>query len=71
MEVTNRALENIIPKVVIKNIKHWLNKLIESTWVYNIIWKTTTRFALEFELVYGKEALLSIEFEYNILRIVA
>ena len=33
----------------------------------NTTWKTTTRFTL-YELVYGKKALLSIEFEYNTLR---
>ena len=67
MEVTNRALENIVTKVFGNIIKDWADKIVESTWVYNTTWKTTTSFA-PFELVYGKKALLSIEFEYNTLR---
>jgi len=45
-------------------------KTSEAIWAYNTTWKTTTRFT-PYELVYGKKALLYIEFEYNILRIVA
>ena len=40
---------------------------MEATWAYNIAWKTTTGFT-PYDLVYGKKALLSIEFEYNTLR---
>lgn len=40
---------------------------MEATWAYNTIWKTTAGFT-PIELVYGKKALLSIEFEYNTLR---
>lgn len=67
VEVTNRALENILTRVVSSSRKYWANQLIEATWVYNTTWKTTTGFT-PFELVYGKKALLSIEFEYNTLR---
>eukprot|EP00253_Pinus_taeda_P015396 PITA_15396 len=66
-EVTNRALENILTKLVNSSKKDWADKLVEATWAYNTTWKTTTRFT-PFELVYGKKALLSIEFEYNTLR---
>jgi len=43
--------------------------LVEATWAYSTTWKTTTGFT-PYELVYGKKALLSIEFEYNTLRMV-
>ncbi len=67
MEVTNRALEGILTKVISSNRKDWVDKLVEATWAYNTTWKTTTGFTL-YELVYGKKALFSIEFEYNTLR---
>eukprot|EP00253_Pinus_taeda_P029141 PITA_29141 len=59
VEVTNRALEEILTKVVSKSIKYWADQLVEATWAYNTTWKTTTGFTL-YELVYGKKALLSI-----------
>eukprot|EP00253_Pinus_taeda_P027379 PITA_27379 len=69
-EVTNRALENILTKLVSRSRKDWAERLVEATWAYNTTWKTTIGFTL-YELVYGKKALLSIEFEYNTLRMVA
>jgi len=44
-----------------------VDRLVEATWAYNTTWKTTTAFT-PYELVYGKKALLSIEFEFNTLR---
>eukprot|EP00253_Pinus_taeda_P014367 PITA_14367 len=70
VEVTDRALEKIFTKVVSSSRKDWENRLVEATWAYNTIWKTTTSFT-PYELVYGKRALLSIEFEYNTLRMAA
>eukprot|EP00253_Pinus_taeda_P008318 PITA_08318 len=70
VEVTNRALEEILTKVVSSSIKDWADRLGEATWTYNTTWKTTTGFT-PYELVYGKKALLSIEFEYNTLRMTA
>ena len=67
MKVTNRALEGILTKVVSGSRKDWVDRLVEATWAYNTTWKTTTNFT-PYELVYGKKALLSIEFEYNTLR---
>ena len=57
-------------KVISSNRKDWANKLVEATWAYKTTWKTTTGFT-PYELVYGKKALLSIEFEYNTLKMVA
>eukprot|EP00253_Pinus_taeda_P029207 PITA_29207 len=70
VEVTNRALEEILTKVVSSGRKDWEDHLVEATWAYNTTWKTTTGFT-PYELVYGKKALLSIEFEYNTLRVAA
>jgi len=70
VEVTNRALEGILTKVVSSSRKDWADRLVEATWAYNTTWKTTTSFT-PYELVYGKRALLSIEFEYNTLRMAA
>eukprot|EP00253_Pinus_taeda_P023156 PITA_23156 len=70
VEVTDRALEGILTKVVSSNKKDWEDRLVEATRAYNITWKATTRFT-PYELVYGKKALLSIEFEYNTLRMAA
>eukprot|EP00253_Pinus_taeda_P029892 PITA_29892 len=70
VEVTNRALEGILTKVVSSSRKDWADRLVEATWAYNTTWKTTTSFT-PYELVYGKKALLSIEFEYNTLRVAA
>jgi len=68
VEVTNRALESTLTKVVSRSRKDWADRLVESTWAYNTTWKTTTGFT-PYELVYGKKDLLSIDFEYNTLRI--
>ena len=70
MEATNRALEGILTKVVSSCRTDWADRLVEATWAYNTIWKTTTGFT-PYELVYRKKALLSIEFEYNTLRMAA
>eukprot|EP00253_Pinus_taeda_P027739 PITA_27739 len=67
VEVTNRALEGILTKVVSSSRNNWADSFVEVTWTYNTTWKTTTGFT-PYELVYGKKALLSIEFEFNTLR---
>eukprot|EP00253_Pinus_taeda_P024615 PITA_24615 len=70
VEVTNRPLEGILTKVVSSSRKDWVDRLVEATWANNTTWKTTTRFT-PYELVYGKKDLLSIEFEFNTLRMEA
>eukprot|EP00253_Pinus_taeda_P029416 PITA_29416 len=62
-----KALESILSKVVSNNERDWEDNLVEATSAYNITWKTTTRFT-PYDLVYGKKAFLSIEFEDNTLR---
>ena len=53
VEVTNRALEEILTKVVSNNRKDWEDRLVEATWAYNTTLKTTTAFT-PYELVYGR-----------------
>eukprot|EP00253_Pinus_taeda_P030015 PITA_30015 len=67
VEVTNKALEGILTKVVSSSRKYWVDQLVKATWAYNTTWKTITGFT-PYEMVYGKKALLSIEFEYNTIR---
>ena len=68
VEVMKRALEGILTMVVSNNKIYWADRLVEATWAYNTIWKTTTGFT-PYDLFYGNKALLSIEFEYKTLRI--
>ena len=63
-------MEWILTKVVSSSRKDWADRLVEATWAYNTTWKTTTGFT-PYDLVYGKKYLLSIEFEFNTLRMVA
>lgn len=67
VEVTNRALESILTKVVSSSRRDWAERLVEAIWAYNTTWRTTIRFT-PYELVYWKKALSSIEFEYNTFR---
>jgi len=70
VEVTNRELKTTLTKVVNSSKKDWAERLVEATWTYNKTSKTTSGFT-PFELLYGNNALLSIEFEYNTLRMAA
>lgn len=55
-------------KTIQMNKKDWLDKLKEQLWAYKITWKNTTRFS-PYQLVYGKEVLLPIEFQIHTLKI--
>ena len=66
-EVTNHELENILTKIVHLHCRDWTNRLQEVVWAYRTTWKTTTGFT-PFELLYGKVAMLPIEFEHKTLR---
>lgn len=64
----NREIENILTKIVALHRKDWAHILPKVIWAYKTTWKTTTRFT-PFELVYGKNTILPIEFEIKTLRI--
>jgi len=57
VEVTNRALEGKLAKVVRSSRKNWVDRLVGATWAYNTTRKTTTGFK-PYELVNGKKDLL-------------
>ena len=65
-EVTNIYLESILTKVVSSNRKYLEDRLVKATWAYNTTQKTTIGFNA-YDLVYGKKALLLVEFEFNTL----
>ena len=69
MEVTNRELEVIITKIVSIHKNDWAMKLFEAVWAYKTTWKTTTGIT-PFHVVYGKSAMMLVEFEHKTLRIV-
>lgn len=62
METTNKVLEGIITKIVHLHRKDWVERLPEALWAYKTTWRNTTGNS-PYELVYGKEVLLSIEFQ--------
>lgn len=67
VEVTNRDLEAILTKIVALYKKDWSNRLPKAIWAYRTTWKTTTGFT-PFEMVYGKTAMMPIDFEHKTLR---
>eukprot|EP00253_Pinus_taeda_P010386 PITA_10386 len=68
VESTNKFLENIMTKTVQLNRRDWYEKLKDALWAYRITWKNTTGFS-PYQLVYGKEALLPIEFQIQTYRL--
>ena len=50
--------------------KDWEEKLPEDLWAYKTTWKKTTGFT-PYELLYGKQDLLPIEFQVKTFRLVA
>eukprot|EP00253_Pinus_taeda_P004538 PITA_04538 len=62
VESTNKVLETILTKTVQLHKKDWSDQLHESLRAYKITWRNTTSFS-PYELVYGKQVLLPIEFQ--------
>eukprot|EP00253_Pinus_taeda_P034158 PITA_34158 len=57
VEVTNRALEEILTKMVRNSKKDWADRLVEDTWAYNTTWKTTTA-QLDLDLSHAQQERL-------------
>ena len=55
-------LESILTKTVEKHHKDWADRLSEAIWAYRTTWKNTTGY-IPYELVYGRQVLLPIEFQ--------
>ena len=67
-ERINQTLIRILQKTVIDSKRDWDNKLTATLWAYRTTYKVTTRMT-PFALIYGLEAVLSIEFEIRSLRL--
>ena len=52
------------------NRKNWEEKLKDALWAYRITWKDTTGFT-PYQLVYGKEVMLPIEFQIHTYKMAA
>ena len=55
-------LEAILTKTIHLHHKDWVDRLPEALWAYRITWRNTTGHT-PYELVYGKQVLLPIEFQ--------
>ena len=62
VESTNKVLEAILTKTIHLHHKDWVDRLREALWAYRITWRNTTGHT-PYELVYGKQVLLAIEFQ--------
>ena len=70
MESTNKVLEAILTKTIKANHTDWADRLPEALWAYRTTWRNTTGHS-PYELVYGKQILLPIEFQIKTFRMVA
>eukprot|EP00253_Pinus_taeda_P036071 PITA_36071 len=62
VESINKVIESIITKTVHLHRRDWAERLPEALWAYRTTWRNTTGHS-PYELVYGKEVLLPIEFQ--------
>eukprot|EP00253_Pinus_taeda_P005959 PITA_05959 len=62
VESTNKVLEGIITKIVHLHRRDWEERLLEALWAHRTTWRNTIGHS-PYELVYGKEVLLPIEFQ--------
>lgn len=67
-EKTNGILCKILTKTIAGSATDWDEKLWGALWAYRTTYKVTTKYT-PFQLVYGQEAILPIEFEIPTLRI--
>ena len=66
--LTNKILEEIMTKIVKLHRRDWSDKLLEALWAYHTTWKNTTYYS-PYEMVYGKQVLLPIEFQISTYRL--
>ena len=67
VESTNKVIEAILTKMVKSHDRDWADRLPEALWAYRTTWRDTTGLS-PYDLVYGKSAIFSIEFEIQTLR---
>ena len=70
VESTNKVLESILTKTIHLHHKDWAYRLSEALWAYRITWRNTTSHT-PYELVYGKQFLLPIEFQVKTFHMVS
>ena len=70
VESTNKVLEGILTKTIKANHIDWADRLSEALWAYMTTWRNTTGYS-PYELVYGKQILLPIEFQIKTFRMEA
>ena len=66
VEVTNQEIGAILTIIVHLHHRDWNRRLPRAIWAYRTTWKTTLGFT-PFKLLYGKVAMLPIEFEHKTL----
>ena len=62
MHSANKVLEAILTKTIQLHHKDWEDRLPEALWAYRITWRNTTGHT-PYELLYGNQFLLPIEFQ--------
>lgn len=67
VESTNKVIESILTKMVNMNEKDWVDKLPKELWIYQTTWRNNMGHT-PYELVYGKQVILPIEFHINTFR---
>jgi hypothetical protein len=70
VESTNKVLETILNKIVQLHDRDWPDRLLDALWEYHTTWRNTTGHT-PYQLVYGKQVLLLIEFQVRNFRIAA
>ena len=68
VELTNKKLHTIPKKLVNENRTDWDTKLHSALWAYRTSYKTSIQ-STPFQLVFGLEAIMPIEFHVSSLRI--
>jgi hypothetical protein len=69
VESTNKVIEDILTKTVQLHHKYWVDRFLEALWAYRTTWRNTTSHT-HYELVYGRQVLLPIEFQVKTFGIV-
>ena len=67
LESTNKVLEAILTKTIQLHHKDWVDRIPKALWAYRITWRNTTGHT-PYELVYEKQVLLPIEFQFKTFR---
>lgn len=70
VESTNKVIEAILTKTIQVSHIDWADRLPKELWAYRTTWKNTTGYT-SYELVYGKQVLLPIEFQLKTFRMAA